>query len=264
MGKPIALGRWRRCAIALLALMTATASLALTAAPADALVSSTSSTMAMANGNVTSIAQAAGRIFIGGTFTAAGDSPATYVARSNFAAINAATGHFDPSFNVAVDGEILAMAPTADGTEVILAGSFRTVGGVRRLKLAKVNATTGAVSPWNPTAGAAVRALAVSGNRLYVAGGFTTVGGRPAQYLAALDLATGAVDPLWRPSPDRAPRAIELSADGSTLFVGGAFSSIGGQALRNLAQVSAWGSGRSDEHTSVLQSPCNFVCRLML
>src|SRR2546426_5257868 len=40
-------------------------------------------------------------------------------------------------------------------------------------------------------------------------------------------------------------------------------TSPGGRAVEADAALS-WGDGRSEEHTSELQSPCNLVCRLLL
>ena len=73
-----------------------------------------------------------------------------------------------------------------------------------------------------------VLAIASTDDRVFVGGGFT--GG-----LAALDPDTGAV--LWRGDADDVVRALAVSADGTHLIAGGAFTHIGGERHRRLVSV---------------------------
>jgi hypothetical protein len=95
-----------------------------------------------------------------------------------------------------------------------------------------------------------VTAVAESGNRLYVAGAFTNLASpqkvlaSPAiPFLAVLDVTTGA--PLagtafnTNAKPDGVINALAVSADGSRLYVGGAYSHIGGVAQKRLAALDA-------------------------
>src|SRR5256885_10745563 len=53
----------------------------------------------------------------------------------------------------------------------------------------------------------------------------------------------------------------------TTLFRSGANSGVGqlcGDFLQNMLRPKVMLNGRSEEHTSELQSPCNLVCRLLL
>jgi hypothetical protein len=99
--------------------------------------------------------------------------------------------------------------------------------------LAVLDVATGA-----PVAGAAFNAnakpdgvietLAVSpdGRRLYVGGSFGRIGGAAVRRLAALDPDTGKIDPTFRPpAPNAYVRTMALA--GTTLYVGGAFTSLG-------------------------------------
>jgi hypothetical protein len=101
-----------------------------------------------------------------------------------------------------------------------------------------------------------VSAVAESGNRLFVAGAFTNLvdpKGAAASpslpYLAVLDLSTGA--PLagaafnTNAQPDGVVNALAVSADGHRLYVGGAFSHIGGSPVRRLAALDT-DTGRAD------------------
>lgn len=75
---------------------------------------------------------------------------------------------------------------------------------------------------------------------VYLVGNFTEVGGQPRQRLAAVSLATGVVLG-WNPSAGIAPNgaiySMAINADTGTLFVGGDFTTLGGQARNGIAAV---------------------------
>ena len=102
-------------------------------------------------------------------------------------AVDASTGQltsWDPNANDAVQ----ALAVSSDGTRVYAGGSFTSVGGAARNRLAAIDAASGAVDPtFTPRANDAVRAIAVLGNRVYVGGRFTTVNGQARTRLAMVD-----------------------------------------------------------------------------
>ena len=83
-----------------------------------------------------------------------------------------------------------------------------------------------------------VFATLLTGGRVYLGGAFTALVSPdgltrlPRNHLAALDAATG--EPIdWAPNPDGTVHA--LATDGTSLFVGGSFWTIGGQRRRGLA-----------------------------
>jgi hypothetical protein len=75
-----------------------------------------------------------------------------------------------------------------------LGGSFTTVNGTSRNRLAACDAATGNLLGWNPNANNVVRALKVSpaGTRVYVGGDFSAVGGAARSRVAALSPSSGA------------------------------------------------------------------------
>lgn len=79
------------------------------------------------------------------------------------------------------------------------------------------------------------------GNRVYLGGRFlqatdgATVIDQP--FLAAFDATTGAFDSSFRPVLDKPVYALDRSADGSTLFLGGEFNTINGVNRRALAAI---------------------------
>jgi trimeric autotransporter adhesin len=112
-----------------------------------------------------------------------------------------------------------------------------------------------------PIRSAEVGDAAISGSRLAIGGDFYTVSpGVPRRGLAALDAATGRPT-SWKadvtayvPYPAADPEVTALAAAGDTLYVGGHFDKIAGQARSTLAAV--------DLHSgAVLPWQPNAVCR---
>ena len=104
-------------------------------------------------------------------------------------------------------GRVLAMVER--GGVVYLGGEFTGFvppsGGpvTPRSFLAAIDAATGKLLPWNPTADGSVRALAVSadGRRLYVGGDFNAIGGGAAAQPGRPRSGHGRPRPVVRPAP---------------------------------------------------------------
>ncbi|MCU1359970.1 MAG: domain containing protein, partial [Ilumatobacteraceae bacterium] len=100
------------------------------------------------DGEVDSIWQVGTRLIAGGTFTrvanATSNGGATYN-RSRLVAMNATTGVVDTAFAPVFNGNITTVIPASDGTSVYVAGTFTTVNGVNRSRVARVNLTNGAL-----------------------------------------------------------------------------------------------------------------------
>jgi hypothetical protein len=109
--------------------------------------------------------------------------------------------------------------------------------------VAAIDVATGeAISTWNPnvTGGTAtVRALELSadGNKVFIGGNFTSIGGQPRQNLAAVDATNGAVEPFAPAvtASGQTPWVYALLAEGSKLYVGGAFNIVEGKSRPRLA-----------------------------
>jgi hypothetical protein len=185
-------------------------------------------------GVVYAMTQLGDRTYIGGSFTSVSGAP-----RSNVAAIGA-DGTLDPNWNPSTDGVVYAMAASSDGTKIFLGGGFTTVGGQSRGRLAAVTPDTGQlITTWKANASSNnVRALvADSADRLYVGGNFGAIGGRAVPRLAAVSQSTGAVDMSFAPQPNNTVRVLALSRDGSKLYAGGAFTTMGTMTRPGAAEL---------------------------
>jgi PKD repeat protein len=195
--------------IAAIAIVLATLAAGLMAAPpADAaqpapghtgLVPSTprTNTPRISTGEIWDIEVVGQRVFIAGTFSSLQNTTGnTAVVNQRFlASYNYQTGLIDTAFRPTFGGGgVNAVEASPDGTKLYVAGSFNTVNGVTKRKVASLNLTTGApVAGFTANAGAQATALAATNTTLYVGGNFQTVNGAARVGLAAVNGATGAV-----------------------------------------------------------------------
>jgi trimeric autotransporter adhesin len=200
------------------------------------------------NGNIFTLAVSSDSsiIYVAGGFNSSNGSPSIGgQARNYAAAVNAidgtATG-FNPNPNAIVN------AFGVSGSAVYLAGYFSSLGGVVRHSIAAISATDGSVTSFDPNAAgfnggtATVYSLAVSGSTVYAGGYFGSIGGQSRTSIAALNTVDGSAT-SWDPSGHYfgGPAVVEtlaVAAD-STIYVGGIFTTIGGQTRNNIAALNA-------------------------
>lgn len=168
------------------------------------------------------IAVAGSTAFIGGSFTTASGT-----ARQGFAAVDATTGALlgapAPVLNAGGSVNVLLLS----GNTLYVGGGFTSLDGTARANLAAIDATTGAVLPFQADAGGAVRALLLDGSSLYVGGGFFNIGGIGRVALARVNAGTGAVD-SWTMNVTGGLVTTLLKSD-ATLYVGGGFTHVAGE-----------------------------------
>lgn len=225
------------------------------------------------DGEVLSIWQVGDRVVIGGTFTQVANTFAqggTVYDRTGIASFDATTGLVDENFAPDLDGDVEVVVPAADGTSIYIGGSFRTVDGVYRRKLARLDVATGSLITQFDVNGlnGLVRDVRLVDDYLVVGGLFTSIGGQARAYLASVDATTGAVTDDIDSSVLGQHNGgltkitkMDTTPDGTRLMVIGNFTSIDGQprdqvAVLDLTQqpatVSPW-------HTDFFTSDCHPV-----
>lgn len=166
------------------------------------------------NNQVDCVAVVDGVVYVGGRFTAVGDS-----ARGHLAAFDPGTSELLP-WSPEVLGSVLDLAP-GDGT-VYVVGAFNWVNGSQHRSLAEIDPSGSVVSSFLGTTGTYSRIL-VHGNHLFIGGDFHEVNEvEDRRYLVGYDRTTGAR--LDTPFPLDEVHA--LAAAGDTLYVGGQFTAV--------------------------------------
>ena len=176
------------------------------------------------------------------------------------------------AFNPNPNGNILGLAVSVDGLTVYAAGGFSTIGGQPRNNIAALNTADGTATTFNPNPNNAAGAIGVSASAVYVGGFFTSIGGVVRHSIAALN-ATDGTATSFDPNPSYSPNsratiyAFAVSADGSTVYVGGFFTLVGGQPRNYIAALNAadgtatsWNPGASSiVQTLALSDPLLYV-----
>ena len=203
-------------------------------------------------------------VYVGGYFTTLGGQSRNRLARVTSA--GAVDSWYPAGGAIHSQAASTVNALAVDGNNnVYVGGFFTTLGGQSRNGIARV-ASAGTVDNWYPVNGATyyycssyhpyncydsssyVYSLAVdNSNNIYVGGAFNRFGGQSRNRLARATSA-GAVD-SWYPVGGADPGAYTpgpvtaLAVDGNNnVYVGGGFTTLGGQGRNRLARVTSAGA----------------------
>jgi len=174
----------------------------------------------------------------------------TIYAGGNFTEVNGAA--FKNLVAIGTDGRVntnwtpnpdkTARTLTLDNNGVLYAGGdFTRIGGANRSLLAAIN-PDGTLTGWNPAANGAVHTLAISSGIVYIGGRFTEINGTARGKLAAVGTGGNQDNVLlgWNPNlgVENDIVARSLTVSGSSVYVGGAFTGVGGNTgFANLASI---------------------------
>ena len=190
------------------------------------------------------------RVFVAGGFSSLRNQTGntTVVNQRYLAAFNLQTGLVDTTFRPTFNGGVTNVEASPDGTKLFVGGTFNTVNGTARQKVASLNLTTGA-----PIAGFAftqstnnqVTALEASNSTVYIGGRFTRVNGVLKTGLAAANATTGAIDTGFSndiaggigPNGTLAVQALKLTHDETKLLVIHTGRKIAGQDRLSMAWI---------------------------
>ncbi len=187
-----------------------------------------------------------GNVVLGGYFTALQPpDSATSVARNHIARVTT-YGIPDATLSPDTGGTVFASAVLPNG-QILVAGSFLSIGGVTQGNLARINADGSLDPAFAPTLNGPVMALAVQPDgKILIGGQFTLVDGFSRGYVARLN-PDGTLDGPFNPNANSSVLAIAVQSDGKILL-GGQFSgmapngSTGTYGTSEIARVNADGS----------------------
>lgn len=199
----------------------------------------------IANTYIYTLAQSGGQWLAGGWFNSIGCK-----VRRKFVALDAASGmptDWDPQGRKDYGTQVFDLELSADGQVLYGAGAFNdTLGGQPRRHLIALSTNTAQALPWAPQPDGLVNRIRTSpdGTVMYAGGQFNTIAGSPRSKLAALGTDPQQTQLLpWDPACTNGyVQCMDLTSDGSTLFVSGTFTAangtIGGQPRDRLAALS--------------------------
>jgi hypothetical protein len=197
-----------------------------------------------ANGRVRTIAVNGSEIFVGGEFTSVGGKTRKYLAK-----LNNTNGNADENWNPAMRNTEEFINTIAVSGDVIYVGGFFTfIGGQAINNLARLNNTNGnADMNWNPNPlgfngahSGTVSTIVICGDYIYVGGSFISIGGQSRYCIARINNINGNADINWNPhatSPTWPWNVSVITVSESHIYVGGFFTSIGGESRKNLARL---------------------------
>ncbi|GIM93879.1 hypothetical protein [Paractinoplanes toevensis] len=153
-----------------------------------------------------------------------------------------------PAQATAIGNRVLDSAPTFNGGVYAIAqrGPVVYLGGAftsatyrgrtyPRLRLAALDARSGALLSWAPAADGTVRALVSTEDSIFAAGDFHAVGGHDRDSLARLSAGTSAVLPFKHTLTGT---AYTLTSGNGRLYLGGSFTDVDGRQRAGLAAFS--------------------------
>ena len=127
------------------------------------------------------------------------------------------------------------------GAQILLGGTFTTVGGTTRNDIARIAKAGSLDTGYNPNANGAVSAIVpLPGRAALLGGSFTTVGGVARNRIARLN-ADGTLDAGFNPDANNPVLALVAQPDGKAI-VGGTFTTVGGTTRNRIARLHADGT----------------------
>lgn len=179
-------------------------------------------------------------VYACGYFTNIGGQTRNYLAALDENTANATAWNPDP------DGQILSLF--IHGSTIHVGGAFTSIGGLPRQSVAALDTATSAPTAWAPIGPKGwVYTVGASDSTAYFGGAFWTIGEKTRSCAAAVDIRTGQAL-AWNPDPKdidgtdqpySSVNDLALSTDSATVFLGGHFNSVDGQACYHIAAVDA-------------------------
>jgi uncharacterized delta-60 repeat protein len=181
--------------------------------------------------------QADGKIIVVGSFTSFNG-----IARNRIARLNA-DGSLDAGFNPGsgFDNTVYSTSLQADG-KIIVGGSFTSINGIARNRIARINADGSLDIGFNPGTGfnTNVRSISIQADGKIIVGGlFNSFNGTPRWRIARLN-ADGSLDTGFNPGTgiNGAVYSTSIQADGK-IILGGGFTTYNGTTRNNITRLNS-------------------------
>lgn len=178
---------------------------------------------------------------------------------SSLSSVDTRTGE-PTSWDPAPTGYVNTLGSDRDNRFLYVGGEFGSLGGEKRNGIASFSVESGRLTNWNPGISSiagpgAVLDMGLDPQKmiLYVGGGFTSIDGQPRSNLASFNIGNGQLT-NFNPVIDLNNGSITtlaLDSASSTLYIGGHFTSIGGQSRNRIGSVDT----RTGEPTSWNPAP---------
>lgn len=183
------------------------------------------------NGEVRAIVTDGSDVYVAGNFTTAGGITVNRVAKWNGTTWEAlGSGISSLPYSIAVIGN-----------EIFVAGFFSTINGMTVNNIVRFNKTTGVWSPLGSGIGNGyLNKIVASGTNLYVGGSFELAGGLSAKNVAKWDTLTETWSALGSGANNGTTNSVfAIAASGSTVYVGGSFTSVANYTV-NANRIAKW------------------------
>ncbi|MBS4027247.1 MAG: T9SS type A sorting domain-containing protein, partial [Ignavibacteriales bacterium] len=129
-------------------------------------------------------------------------------------------------------------ALSVSDTTIFVGGSFDTINGEQRNRLACLSTISGTLSGWQANANNDVNALAISDTTLYVGGSYTAIGGLTRNRISSLSVLSGSVL-SWNPNASGTVNTIAV--EGNLIYIGGAFNNVNSTSHPKIAAIDSLG-----------------------
>lgn len=179
------------------------------------------------DGDVYAVAvDAAGNIYIGGSFNVAGNVMAHSVAKWNGSTWSALGTGMSGAYHNPIAPAPVVHALAISGNDVYAGGDFSSAGGVTANGIARWDGTS-----WSAVGGGmneVVRALAASGGNVYAGGRFSSIGGTAANGIAVWNGSSwSALGNGIRNRSGSAGYVMDIATNGTNVFAAGDFNHAG-------------------------------------
>ena len=178
------------------------------------------------NGPVLVMTESGDDIYVGGSFTTAGEGSASRIAKWD------KTSNSWSALGTGLNGTVRTIL--VEGDDIYVGGDFSQAGGSSALRIAKWNTLSETWSPLGSGTNATVYALALHESKLFVGGSFSTAGGSSSPFLAEWNVDTED----WTAVTGANSSIRDLMVVNDKLYAGGAFTLINGVSASRVAEYS--------------------------